>query len=442
MINFEITQIIVAMKKLYTIAFVIVCLGAISHNNAKAQLVVDTAVSVNTMMDDFFANTCVSISNITYSGAPVAVGFFDASGTNLGINAGFMMTSGSVYNAIGPNDNSAVTLHNNMNGDGDLDALAGYTTYDASIIEMDIIPSLDTLYFKYAFGSDEYTEWVGTGFNDVFAFYVSGPGITGEQNIAVVPGNNDPVSVNSINCVNANQAYYMCNTPFDCSGISDCPNTAGETTLQYDGLTIPITAQITVVPGETYHVKLAIADAGDGILDSGIFIGVESLCGDGQLKPIPGFTASVNDNEVQFYNQSRYATSFNWNFGDNTTSTEANPVHVYSEPGNYQVTLTVENYCCNSAVTEPVNIGTATAIQSLVSQPLQLFPNPTDGLLTIQTGSNKPGIVKLFNHAGVELTSYTIHSTATIDLSAYPKGMLFVQLIMDGQSYFKKVELK
>lgn len=430
------------MKKLYSLSIILISLCAFNANKAHAQLVVDTAVSVNTMMDDFFANTCVSISNVTYNGAPVSVGFFDASGTNLGINAGFMMTSGSVYNAIGPNDNSGISMLNNTNGDDDLNGLSGFSTYDASVIEMDIIPTLDTLYFKYAFGSEEYTEWVGTGFNDVFAFYISGPGITGEQNIAVVPGNNDPVSVNSINCVNANQAYYMCNTPADCSGITDCPNTAGETTLQYDGFTTPITAQVTVIPGETYHVKLAIADAGDGILDSGIFIGVESLCGDGQLKPIPGFTATVNDNEVQFYNQSRYATSFNWNFGDNYTSTEANPVHVYAEPGNYQVTLTVENYCCNSAVTEPVNIGTATAIQSPASQLLQIFPNPTDGLLTIETGSNKSGIVKLYNHAGVELNSYSIHTTTTIDLSAYPKGMLFVQLIMDGQSYFKKVELK
>ena len=101
------------MKKLYSLSIIVISLCAFNANKAQAQLVVDTAVSVNTMMDDFFANTCVSISNVTYNGAPVSVGFFDASGTNLGINAGFMMTSGSVYNAIGPNNDGSITMHNN-----------------------------------------------------------------------------------------------------------------------------------------------------------------------------------------------------------------------------------------------------------------------------------------------------------------------------------------
>lgn len=430
------------MKKIYLLAIVTLCLSAFSSQTVKAQLVVDTAISVNTMMDDFFSNTCVTISNVTYNGSPLAVGFFDASASNLGINAGFMMTSGSVYNAIGPNDNGAISMLNDAPGDTDLDALSGFTSYDAAVIEMDIIPSLDTLYFKYAFGSEEYSEWVGTGFNDVFAFYISGPGINGVQNIAVVPGNSDPVSVNSINCLSSNQSYYVCNSVADCASAVPCPDDVNETTLQYDGFTVPMTAQITVIPESTYHVKLAIADAGDGILDSGIFIGVESLCGDGQLKPIPGFTVSQNDNQVQFYNQSRYATGFNWNFGDGYTSTEANPVHLYTEPGNYEVTLTVQNYCCNSTVTEPVNVGTATAVQSPAELQVQVFPNPTDGLLNIQTGSAKPGIVKLYNHAGIVLKSFDIQQSATIDLSGFEKGMLFLQLIVDGQSYLRKVDLK
>lgn len=418
-----------------------VLISAFIPQQSKAQLVVDTTISVSTMLHDFFDNTCVSISNITYTGAPVAVGFFDGSGTNLGINAGIMMTSGSVYNAMGPNLNGAKTLYNNTNGDSDLDGLAGFSTYDACVIEMDVTPSLDSLFFKYVFGSEEYSEWVGTVFNDVFAFYISGPGINGVQNIAVVPGNNDPVSVNTINCINSNQEYYVCNSPSDCPAPAACPGDPNATTLEYDGFTTPITAQIVVIPDSTYHVKLAIADAGDGILDSGIFIGVESLCGDGQLKPIPGFSVSQNDNTIQFNNLSRYATSYTWDFGDNITSTEANPVHTYASDGNYTVTLTVQNYCCNSGTAQNLQIGTATGIPATAAQMIQIYPNPSKGVVNVQLPNGKHGVVTLYNHAGAALKSFDVYSSTSLDLSNYEKGLLFVQVIMDGKVYLRKIEL-
>ncbi|MGB3076198.1 MAG: choice-of-anchor L domain-containing protein [Chitinophagales bacterium] len=429
------------MKKIYTCFFVAFLLLTIIPRQSKAQLVVDTAISVSTMMHDFFDSTCVSISNVTYNGASVAVGFFDGSATNLGINAGIMMTSGSVYNAIGPNDNGSVSLANNLPGDDALNTIAAFPTYDACVIEMDIVPSLDTLYFKYSFGSEEYSEWVGTNFNDVFAFYVSGPGITGEQNIAVVPGNSNPVSVNSINCINSNQEYYVCNSLADCPAPLACPGDINETTLQYDGFTVPIAAQITVIPGETYHVKLAIADAGDGILDSGIFIGVESLCGDGQLKPVAGFSASQNDNFVQFHNLSRYATSYTWDFGDGITSTETNPTHAYAANGFYNVSLTTQNYCCTNGATETLNIGMATGVQTISDNSVQIFPNPSNGLVTVQLNNGQEGIVKLYNHAGVLLSSFELTSNATLDLSAYEKGIVFMQVIVNGKVYLKKIEL-
>lgn len=430
------------MKKLYTTFLSAALLCIMLPQQSKGQLVVDTAISVSTMLHDFFDNTCVTISNITYNGDPAAVGFFDGSGTNLGINAGIMMTSGSVFNAIGPNNTGSISVANNLPGDPALDLIAAFPTYDACVIEMDIVPSLDTLYFKYSFGSEEYSEWVNTAFNDVFAFYISGPGITGEQNIALVPGNNNPVTVSSINCISSNQAYYVCNSLFDCPAPSSCPGDINETTIQYDGFTVPLTAQITVVPESTYHVKLAIADAGDGILDSGIFIGVESLCGDGQLKPVAGYSFSQNDNLVQFHNESRYGTSYTWDFGDGITSTEANPSHTYAEPGFYNVSLSVHNYCCDNAATETLNIGMATGLQQTNEDKVSVFPNPSTGLVTIQLENNQAGIVTLYNYAGTMIDSYELNNSTTLDLSGYQKGILFMQVITNDKVYLKKLALK
>jgi len=62
----------------------------------------------------------------------------------------------------------------------DLSVLAaGFQTFDASILEFDFIPQSDTLKFNYIFGSEEYPEYVNSGYNDVFGFFISGPGIAG-----------------------------------------------------------------------------------------------------------------------------------------------------------------------------------------------------------------------------------------------------------------------
>lgn len=55
------------------------------------------------------------------------------------------------------------------------------------------------------------------------------------------------------------------------------------------------------------------------------------------------FTTSLNGCapfEADFLNNSLYADSFTWDFGDGNSSTQANPVHLFVEPGSYVVKLT------------------------------------------------------------------------------------------------------
>ena len=151
-----------------------------------AQLVV-IPNEVDEMVTDFFDGTCVSVSNVTYTGASGAIGFFDGSDFDIGVNAGILLSSGSIFNAIGPNDSGSSTTSWGTAGDSNLNALGG-GTQDAAVLQMDIVSTEPTITFEYVFGSEEYNEWVGSSFNDVFAFFISGPGIEGTQNIALIPG--------------------------------------------------------------------------------------------------------------------------------------------------------------------------------------------------------------------------------------------------------------
>ncbi len=73
--------------------------------------------------------------------------------------------------------------------------------------------------------------------------------------------------------------------------------------------------------------------------------------------PVTGFTANPPEGvvplTVRFTDDStNRPTVWNWNFGDGTTSTDQNPVHTYTEPGQYFVTLRVSNHFGSDGLTK------------------------------------------------------------------------------------------
>lgn len=128
----------------------------------------------------------------------------------------------------------------------------------------------------------------------------------------------------------------------------------GESVIQYDGLTVPLnTTVIQLIPGEVYHAKIVVADAGDSIFDSAVFISIESLCGDSLLVPKASLSVSYPaPDKVLVTPQAKYSYD-KWliDLGDGTQITTKNPyTHTYSVPGFYPITFTAENYCCVDSV--------------------------------------------------------------------------------------------
>lgn len=216
----------------------------------------------------------VTISNVTYTGKINAIGQFNASGTNLGITDGIIITTGTILNNSngpqGPNDQEDSGIDNNAGGSSILTNLVGGQTYNAATLEFDFVAVGDQVSFRYVFASEEYLEYVGSDFNDVFGLFISGPNISGNQNIARLP-NNTVVSINNVNNT-SNSAYYVYN-----GDGNNSPYNSSNQYIQYDGFTKVLVAQSNVQCGQKYHLTIAIADVGDGILDSGIFLEAQSL---------------------------------------------------------------------------------------------------------------------------------------------------------------------
>ncbi len=67
-----------------------------------------------------------------------------------------------------------------------------------------------------------------------------------------------------------------------------------------------------------------------------------SCAEDEKPAPVPDFTFEIADKTVTFTNASTDATSYSWDFGDNTLSTDMNPVHTYLAYGDFDVRLTAK----------------------------------------------------------------------------------------------------
>lgn len=194
-------------------------------------------------------------------------GKYNAASSNLNITEGLLLTTGTIYNAVGPNNvGNKTTYFGNQSTPNTYTLLNGYTgktTWEYCEFEFDIIPQGDTIKFDFVFASEEYEEWVGSQYNDVFGFFISGPGITGDpgagnyHNIALLPSSTVAVTINNVN-QNINTAYYQ--------------NNNNGTSVQYDGFTRGLKAISKVTPCDTFHLKLVVADVSDKLWDSGVFI--------------------------------------------------------------------------------------------------------------------------------------------------------------------------
>ncbi|WP_159038573.1 choice-of-anchor L domain-containing protein [Brumimicrobium mesophilum] len=225
----------------------------------------------------------VSVSNITYNGSPVlannnqnSVREFTNGTAAFPLNAGVLLQTS---NAPGITDPDLTAIANPF-------PTSNNSITNGTIIEFDFIPDGDSLSFSYIFSSLEYTSFTCSNFNDVFGFFISGPGITGPytnnaKNIAIIPGStNVPVGINTVNagtnadinqnCVNANP-NWVADAIYFTTAYNTVYNSSNLPT-SYNGSTVELTANATVICGLTYHIKLAISNVTDTGFDSGVFL--------------------------------------------------------------------------------------------------------------------------------------------------------------------------
>jgi gliding motility-associated-like protein len=262
---------------------------------SEAQLTVTTSSSAVAMVAKITGSGVSTLNQVLTCDSGVACGTFSVvpgtlmgtGATVFGIDSGILLTTGHATAAAGA-EAGTTSFNNGRPGDPTMTALAlTATTYDRCELLFDVVPQGDSISFNYIFGSEEYIHSTCGNYDDAFAFFISGPGITGTVNIALIPGTTIPVLVNTVNG-GASFVVSGWGTYSNCTSIAPgSPFTAyytdntGGANFAYRGYTTKLTAKSAVTACDTYHLKLAIVDAGNGIYDSGVFIEAGSLSSNG-----------------------------------------------------------------------------------------------------------------------------------------------------------------
>ena len=241
--------------------------------SARAQLSVtplgstDPVSLVQTLM-----GSGVTFSNVSYQGTGASSGFFTGGAPVVGFNSGLLLSTGQAAGAQGSAGVTSSTC-NGVPGDTDLAALSGIPVselYDATVLSFDFTPSFNNITFQYVFASEEYNQYVGSLYNDVFAFFLNG------TNLALLPGTSINVSINTVNDC-SNSGYFIDNVGSPQGGGCTVVKPAAGLATAMNGLTTVLTVSAPVTAGVTYHIKLAVSDVGDCRNDSEVFLAANSF---------------------------------------------------------------------------------------------------------------------------------------------------------------------
>ncbi|MXS70630.1 T9SS type B sorting domain-containing protein [Flavobacteriaceae bacterium W22] len=391
-------------------------------------------------------STCAApnISNVTVSPNQAVTmndrfwGYFNKTTSNFPFQEGIVLTTGFARKA-GNNPEANVLSDGNGGGsDPDLIAAIGATTTinNAAILEFDFVPSSTQMKFNYIFASEEYTgsfPCPPTQYDDAFALLLkpNTPGST-YTNLAVLPGGAGPVSVTNIlpssfSCGPINGNYFG----------SLSPNATN-----YNGITAPLTAEATVIPGQSYHIKMVVADARDSIYGSAVFLQAGSFdiglsIVDGAGNPLPE-TINVCDNTPQVLTALTSAvpgTTYQWLRNDVPIPGATNVSYTATLPGVYKVQVTLPGSTCPVEATITIIGGTSPAAQNatlkLCATPAVSSFNLNDAKPLISTAT---GAVFRFytNQADAQLQNNNFIPEAALLLYNANDGQVLHVVVSDG----------
>lgn len=481
--------------KRYTLITILMAIGVCPI--AAQNIIVTSAEgqNVENFVRSNFLGDGVHVFNVKFNNTPGSIakpqiGTFQSNGfTGAQMNEGIVLTTGHVSVAEGPNDNGhAAQAVSNYFSDPLMTVVSSGNIRSCATLDFDLVCLSDHVSFTYCFGSEEYPEFVGSTFNDVFAFFLSGTdpstGLYTTRNIALVPGSVSEeypdgiaVAINSVNSgVTGSSGSTGTNIHPEFSHYY-VENAEGADGVQYNGYTMKLMAEGNLVPCEVYHMHISICNIGDLNRDSGVMLEGHSLSS-------PSVTTGLStDNIITFgrragrevpltlagtiYNEGRVHLSFGGELANgvdfvcttdsgDTINTSHDYLYINEETHSFMlrgtdsadltVPRSIEVYMATELCPQypellvydtlrftmiddtPDPNGINTLCNGI---PLAIFPNPASETLTVATDGLR--VVELFDIQGrMVATAYAEGPILAIDIRQLPAGIYTLRAVTDS----------
>jgi PKD repeat protein len=150
-----------------------------------------------------------------------------------------------------------------------------------------------------------------------------------------------------------------------------------------------------------------------------------------EVTPVAGFSASPSFLNVDFFNTSNNANSFEWDFGDGNTSTIFNPSHTYANNGTYTVCLTVFSDCNESTICQDVTVdeNDASIYENENTLGIVVYPNPANDLIHFEIESMEANEIVIYDPTGkIVSTSQVDGKTTIVNLHKFNTGLYIYQI--------------
>jgi Ca2+-binding RTX toxin-like protein len=234
------------------------------------ELSINTSATALEMANTIFGPGINVLSATFTGGTNVATGgiFTGALGTIPGISpsdSGVILSTGNVAdftNADGSTNtnqstNRSTDTQGTVDGDTQLNQVAGQATFDGTILTADFIPDGDVITMQFVFSSEEYPEYVSQSVNDAFGVWVNGTFVPVSITVA---GN---IAIDEVNAARNENLYR--------------DNTGDQFNTEMDGLTYVLSIKAPVNAGQVNSIKIGVADGGDAVYDSNLLIMADSI---------------------------------------------------------------------------------------------------------------------------------------------------------------------
>lgn len=357
-----------------------------------SQLVKDVLISGGSACSTANVSNVVVSPNLAISDQNRSWGYFNRATTNFPFAKGIVLTTGYARKT---GNNFEANLSDPLPSGGDPDLAAALNVSntelkDATYIEFDFVPVSTKVTFRYLFASKEYQGNFTCSISDGFALLLKKVGDPTYTNLAVLP-NGDPVSVTNIipgnlPCGPKNAQYFAgLNTP--------------QIQTNFNGRTIPLTATATVIPGQTYHFKMVLADYEDSNFDSAVFLEAESFNIGVQLLNPAGVqlppSINVCDNAPQVLTASVQGSgaTYQWLLGTNPIPGATGASYTATQPGVYTVQVFLPGNNCPGTASVTIVGGTSPTVQNSTLTACYAQGNSTFNLTSAQSSiSTTPGV--------------------------------------------------